>query len=128
MSNTKHWKIAPLDVLNAGPVVPVIVIHKIEQAVPLAQALLEGGIKVLEVTLRSAAAVDAIRLLSREVPEAVVGAGTVASPQDLEAVTAAGAVFAISPGLTPNLLEAANQGPIALIPGVSTASELMASV
>jgi 2-dehydro-3-deoxyphosphogluconate aldolase/(4S)-4-hydroxy-2-oxoglutarate aldolase len=125
MSNTKHWKIAPLDVLNAGPVVPVIVIQKIEQAVPLAQALLKGGLKVLEVTLRSEAAVDAIRLLSREVPGAIVGAGTVASPKDLEAVTEAGAAFAISPGLTPTLLEAANRGPIALIPGISTASELM---
>ncbi len=125
MSNPKNWKMAPLDVLNAGPVVPVIVVKKIEQAVPLAQALLKGGIRVLEVTLRSAAAVDAIRLLSREVPEAIVGAGTVASREDLEAVTAAGAVFAISPGLTPSLLEAANRGPIALIPGISTASELM---
>ena len=125
MSNTTHWKIAPLEVLNAGPVVPVIVIKNIEQAVPLALALLKGGIKVLEVTLRSEAAIDAIRLLSREVPDAVVGAGTVASPEDLEAVAAAGAVFAISPGLTPSLLDAANRGPIALIPGIATASELM---
>ena len=125
MSNIRNWKIAPLDVLNAGPVVPVIVIRKIEQAVPLAQALLKGGVKVLEVTLRSEVAVDAIRRISREVPEAIVGAGTVASPGDLEAVTEAGAVFAISPGLTPTLLDAANHGPIALIPGISTASELM---
>ncbi|MDJ0883692.1 MAG: bifunctional 4-hydroxy-2-oxoglutarate aldolase/2-dehydro-3-deoxy-phosphogluconate aldolase [Desulfobacterales bacterium] len=125
MSNAKRWKLAPLDVLNAGPVVPVIVIKHIEQAVPLAKALLEGGVKVLEVTLRSAAAIEAIRLLSREVPEAIVGAGTVASRDDLAAVTEAGAVFAISPGLTPSLLEAANQGPIALIPGIATASELM---
>ncbi len=125
MSNAKRWKLAPLDVLNAGPVVPVIVIKHIEQAVPLAKALLEGGVKVLEVTLRSAAAIEAIRLLSREVPEAIVGAGTVASRDDLAEVTEAGAVFAISPGLTPSLLEAANQGPIALIPGIATASELM---
>ncbi len=125
MSNTKHWKMAPLDVLNAGPVVPVIVIKKIEQAVPLAQALLAGGVKVLEVTLRSDVAIEAIRLISSKVPDAIVGAGTVASPADLEAVAEAGAVFAISPGLTPILLDAANQGPIALIPGISTASELM---
>jgi 2-dehydro-3-deoxyphosphogluconate aldolase/(4S)-4-hydroxy-2-oxoglutarate aldolase len=125
MSNIRNWKIAPLDVLNAGPVVPVIVIRKIEQAVPLAQALLKGGVKVLEVTLRSEVAVDAIRRISREVPEAIIGAGTVASPGDLEAVAEAGAVFAISPGLTPTLLTAANHGPIALIPGISTASELM---
>ena len=125
MKNTRNWKIAPLEVLNAGPVVPVIVIKKIEQAVPLAHALLAGGVKVLEVTLRSEVAVDAIRRISREVPGAIVGAGTVASPEDLEAVTEAGAVFAISPGLTPTLLDAANHGPIALIPGISTASELM---
>ena len=125
MSNARNWKMAPLEVLNAGPVVPVIVVKAIDQAVPMAQALLKGGIRVLEVTLRSEAAVDAIRLLSREVPEAIVGAGTVASREDLEAVTEAGAVFAISPGLTPSLLEAANQGPIGLIPGISTASELM---
>ena len=125
MSNAKHWEMAPLDVLNAGPVVPVIVIKKIEQAVPLAQALLAGGVKVLEVTLRSEVAIDAIRLISRKVPGAIVGAGTVASPEDLEAVAEAGAVFAISPGLTPALLDAANQGSIALIPGISTASELM---
>ncbi|MGD9251926.1 MAG: hypothetical protein PVG19_11905 [Desulfobacterales bacterium] len=90
MPNPQQWKMMPLDALNAGPVVPVIVIKKIEQAVPLAQALLKGGIRVLEVTLRSAAA-----------------------------------VFAISPGLTPRLLDAANQGPIALIPGIASASELM---
>ncbi len=114
-----------MDVLNAGPVVPVIVIKKIEHAVPLAKALLKGGVKVLEVTLRSEVAVEAIRRISQEVPEAIVGAGTVASPEDLQAVAEAGAVFAISPGLTPTLLTAANQGPIALIPGISTASELM---
>ncbi len=123
--NTKNWKISPLDVLNSGPVVPVIVIKNIEDAIPLAKALLNGGIKVLEITLRSEVAVDAIRLVSQEVPEAIVGAGTVAHAKDLAVVTEAGAVFAISPGLTPNLLVAANNGPIALIPGISTASELM---
>jgi len=125
MTNTRNWKIAPLKVLKSGPVVPVIVIENIDHAVPLARALLAGGIKVLEITLRSEAAVEAIRRVSREVPGALVGAGTVASPEDLAAVTEAGAVFAISPGLTPNLLTAANQGSIALIPGISTASELM---
>ena len=125
MPNTKNWKIAPLEVLNNGPVVPVIVIENIDHAVPLARALLAGGINVLEITLRSAVAVEAIRRVSREVPDALVGAGTVASAEDLAMVTEAGAVFAISPGLTPRLLSAANQGPIALIPGISTASELM---
>jgi 2-dehydro-3-deoxyphosphogluconate aldolase/(4S)-4-hydroxy-2-oxoglutarate aldolase len=121
----QNWKIPALDILNSGPVVPVIVIKNIDHAVPLAQALLAGGIKVLEITLRSEVAVAAIRRVSREVPEAIVGAGTVATAQDLQAVSEAGAVFAISPGLTPTLLDAANQGPIALIPGISTASELM---
>jgi len=128
MSNTKNWKITPLKVLRSGPVVPVIVIKNIDHAVPLARALLAGGIKVLEITLRSEAAVEAIRRVSREVPDALVGAGTVASPKDLDAVIEAGAVFAISPGLTPSLLSAANQGAIALIPGISTASELMAGM
>lgn len=104
---------------------PVIVIKNIDHAVPLARALLAGGIKVLEITLRSEVAVEAIRRVSREVTDALVGAGTVSSPEDLDAVIEAGAVFAISPGLTPALLTAANQGPIALIPGISSASELM---
>jgi len=125
MLNTRNWKISPLDVLNAGPVVPVIVIKKIKHAVPLALALLKGGVKVLEITLRSEMAIEAIRRISREVSGVMVGAGTVTSPEDLEAVAEAGAVFAISPGLTPTLLAAANQGSIALIPGISTASELM---
>ena len=125
MPNTNNWKISPLEVLKSGPVVPVIVIENINHAVPLARALLAGGIKVLEITLRSEVAVEAIYRVSREVPEALVGAGTVTSPEDLETVTGAGAIFAISPGLTPALLTAANQGPIALIPGISTASELM---
>lgn len=124
-NNIQNWKIAPLDVLNSGPVVPVIVIEKIEHAVPLAQALLKGGVKVLEITLRSEVAVEAIRRVSEQVPEAIVGAGTVATPEDFQEVTEAGAVFAISPGLTPTLLDSANQGSIALIPGISTASELM---
>ncbi len=125
MSNTRNWKIFPLEVLNTGPVVPVMVIKNIKHAVPLAKALLKGGVKVLEITLRSEVAVEAIRRISREIPEAMVGAGTVTSPEDLEAVAEAGAIFTISPGLTPTLLAAADQGPIALIPGISTASELM---
>lgn len=120
-----NWKLAAVDVLNAGPVVPVIVIHKLEQAVPLAKALVKGGVKVLEVTLRTECAVAAIRLIANEVPEAIVGAGTVINPQQLAAVTEAGAQFAISPGLTEELLSAATKGTIPLIPGVSTVSELM---
>lgn len=125
MTNTRNWKISALDILNTGPVVPVIVIHNPDHAVPLAKALLAGGVKVLEITLRTPVAIEAIRMISEEVPDAVVGAGTIATEDDLEAVAQAGGVFAISPGLTPTLLGAANDGPIALIPGISTPSELM---
>ena len=125
MTDIINRQTSPLQILKGGPVIPVIVIKDIEQAVPLAKALLKGGIKVLEITLRSKAALEAIRRISREVPEAIVGAGTVTSGADLEAVREAGGVFAVSPGLTPALLTAAAQGPIALLPGISTASELM---
>ncbi len=125
MSNTKNWKLSALDVLQTSPVVPVIVINNIDHAVPLAKALVAGGVKVLEVTLRTPVAIEAIKRIAEEVPDAIVGAGTVATEADLQAVTDAGGVFAISPGLTPTLLQAALNGSIALIPGISTASELM---
>ena len=125
MKNTKNWKMSALDVLKICPIVPVIVINNLDHAVPLAKALVAGGVKVLEVTLRTTVAIEAIRMISEEVPEAVVGAGTVVSEDDLHAVAQAGGVFAISPGLTPTLLSAAINGPIALIPGISTPSELM---
>ena len=125
MSVKRSWKIEAAEILAMGPVVPVMVIKKLEDAVPLAKALVKGGVRVLEITLRTPVAIDAIRAISREVPEAVVGAGTVITPEDLQAVEEAGAFFAISPGLTPELLEAANSGNIALIPGISTISELM---
>jgi 2-dehydro-3-deoxyphosphogluconate aldolase/(4S)-4-hydroxy-2-oxoglutarate aldolase len=120
-----HWQIQPEEVLRQGPVVPVMVIQKLEQAVPLARALVAGGIRVLEITLRTPAAMEAIRIISREVPGAMVGAGTVTRSEELAAVAEAGAIFAISPGLTVELLDAANQGPIPLIPGIATISELM---
>ena len=120
-----NWKIKPETVLNTGPVMPVMVIQQLEDAVPLARALVAGGIRVLEITLRTPVALDAIRLISREVKDAIVGAGTIANPAQLAAAQEAGAVFAISPGLTPALLKAANNGNIALIPGVATLSELM---
>ena len=126
--NQQHWKIAPKTVMQQGPVIPVMVIQKVEHAVPIARALLAGGVRVLEITLRTPAALDAIALIRREVPEAMVGAGTVTSEADLEAVTLAGAVFAISPGLTPRLLEAASRRGIALIPGIATVSELMTGI
>lgn len=120
-----NWKISANSILTAGPVVPVIVIDELHQAVPLARALIAGGVRVLEVTLRTSCAIDAIRAIAQEVPEAIVGAGTVTNPEQLKAVTEAGAQFAISPGLTDSLLQAAVDGPIPLIPGISTVSELM---
>lgn len=121
----KSWKMSAEQVMTAGPVVPVIVINKIEQAVPLAKALVAGGVRVLEVTLRTSCAVEAIRAIAKEVPEAIVGAGTVLNPQQLADVVEAGAQFAISPGLTDELLKAVTEGDIPLIPGISTVSELM---
>ena len=125
MEIKRDWQKDPEEILRHGPVVPVMVIHKLEHAVPLAKALMAGGIRVLEITLRTPVAVDAISAISREVPGAIVGAGTVIRPEELTAVAEAGAVFAISPGLTVELLQAANQGTIPLIPGISTVSELM---
>jgi len=120
-----HWKIQPATVLNASPVMPVMVIQDLENAVPLAKALVAGGIRVLEITLRTAVALDAIRQICQEVPDAIVGAGTILTPEQLKAAEEAGAVFAISPGLTAKLLTAAQQSSIALIPGISSLSELM---
>ena len=112
-------------VLRTGPVMPVIVLDKVADAVPLARALVAGGIRVLEVTLRTAAALDAIRAIAREVPDAILGAGTVVLPADLAAAAAAGARFAVSPGASPDLLEAGRQGPIPLLPGVMTPSDVI---
>lgn len=120
-----QWKIPALEILQAGPVVPVMVIEELAHAVPLARALVAGGVRVLEIVLRTPVAMEAIRAIVREVPQAITGAGTVVNGHDLAAVTEAGAVFAISPGLTSELLDAACQGPIALIPGIATISELM---
>ncbi|BDH45453.1 ketohydroxyglutarate aldolase [Salmonella enterica subsp. enterica serovar Choleraesuis] len=121
----KNWKVSAEQILKTGPVVPVIVVNKIEHAVPMAKALVAGGVRVLEVTLRTECAMEAIRLIAKEVPDAIVGAGTVTNPQQLKEVTEAGAQFAISPGLTDELLKAATAGTIPLIPGISTVSELM---
>ena len=120
-----NWKTSAEQILTSGPVVPVIVINKLEHAVPLAKALVAGGVRVLEVTLRTACGVEAIRAIAQQVPEAIVGAGTVINSQQLQQVTEAGAQFAISPGLTEDLLKAASAGSIPLIPGISTVSELM---
>ena len=115
-----------IEQLLAGvTVLPVIVIERIEDAVPLAEALLAGGVTTLEVTLRTAAGLAAIETIATRVPHAVVGAGTVTTPAELEQITRAGARFAVSPGLTPALRDAAT-GPVApLLPGVMTPAEVM---
>jgi 2-dehydro-3-deoxyphosphogluconate aldolase / (4S)-4-hydroxy-2-oxoglutarate aldolase len=125
MEVKRNWQKEPGEILRQGPVIPVVVIHKLEQAVPLAKALMAGGIRVIEVTLRTPVAMETIRAISRDVPGAIVGAGTVTRAEELTTVAGAGAGFAISPGLTAELLQAANQGTIPLIPGISTVSELM---
>lgn len=106
------------------PVIPVLVVEKVEHAKPMAEALVKGGLHVLEVTLRTPAALDAIRAMS-EVEGSVVGAGTVLTAEDVIAVKAAGADFAVSPGVTPALLAAAREHDLALLPGAATASEVM---
>lgn len=118
-------RLDPATVLQHAPVVPVLTIERLGDAVPLARALVEGGLPVLEVTLRTAAALPAIERIRAEVPDALVGAGTVLGASDLQAVADAGGVFAISPGASEALYEAAKSSPIPLIPGIATASELM---
>ena len=112
-------------ILSAAPVVPVIVIERLDDALPLARTLVEAGLRVLEVTLRSDAALDAIRAIRSAVPEAIVGAGTVTCARDIAAVHEAGGMFAISPGATDALYAAANQQSLPFIGGIATASELM---
>ena len=111
-------------ILRAAPVVPVLAIDDLDDAVPLARALVDAGLPVLEVTLRTPVALDAIRRM-RDVPGAIVGAGTVLTANDLAAVEAAGATFAISPGATDALYAAAKSSAIPFLPGIATASELM---
>ena len=112
-------------ILTRAPVLPVLAIERLDDAVPLARALVDGGLPVLEVTLRTPAALAAITRIAAEVDGAVVGAGTVLSPADLDAVAAAGAAFAISPGATEALYTAAAGQRMPWIPAISTASELM---
>ena len=111
--------------MQDAPVIPVIVIEDPAHAVPLARALVAGGIRMLEVTLRTPAALDAITYISQDVPEAIVGAGTVCHPRDAESAMRAGARFAVSPGYTETLGQYCNQSGLTLLPGVSTASDMM---
>ena len=112
------------EVMEASPVIAVVTIDDPAHAAPLARALVAGGVPGVEITLRTPAALDAIAEAA-EVPGAIVGAGTVLSGEDLAASAERGAVFAVSPGLTPSLLQAASSAPVPLLPGVATASELM---
>ncbi len=112
------------EICNMAPVIPVLVIEQLETARPLAQALIQGGLPVLEVTLRTPVALDAIKAMA-EVPGAIVGAGTVLTKQDLLACKQAGAVFAVAPGATDALLQAAEDEQFPLLPGAATASEVM---
>lgn len=116
--------LTPREILSAGAVIPVMAIDDLSTAVDLAHALVEGGIPTLEITLRTPVGVDAIRLIAKEVPNAIVGAGTVTNPEQLQAVEDAGAVFAISPGLHETLAKASHQSSIPLIPGVATPGEV----
>ncbi|ABZ76517.1 2-dehydro-3-deoxyphosphogluconate aldolase/4-hydroxy-2-oxoglutarate aldolase [Shewanella halifaxensis HAW-EB4] len=120
-----NWSIQPQDIFKRSPIVPVMVINKIEHAVPLAKALVAGGISVLEVTLRTDCALEAITKIAQEVPEAIVGAGTILNKTQLEQAVQAGAQFVITPGATTELLEAAMAGTTPLIPGVASISEVM---
>ncbi len=117
-----------LELAAPGPVIPVIVIQRLADAVPLARALVEGGVRVLEVTLRTPAALDAIRAIAAEVPGAIVGAGTLRSAHDVDAVLKAGATFAVSPGYTAALGAACRSAGLPLLPGVATAGEAMAAM
>ncbi len=114
-----------IEVLQISPIVPVVVIEDIKDAVPLAQSLVEGGIQIIEVTLRSSCALEAIELIAKNVPKMRVGAGTILNPTQLEQAQNRGAEFLISPGLTIKLLEHAKKKDMPLIPGVSSSSEVM---
>ncbi|GAA7456708.1 bifunctional 4-hydroxy-2-oxoglutarate aldolase/2-dehydro-3-deoxy-phosphogluconate aldolase [Helicobacter pylori] len=114
-----------IEILQISPIVPVVVIENIKDAVPLAQSLVEGGIHIIEVTLRSSCALEAIELIAKNVPKMRVGAGTILNPTQLEQAQNRGAEFLISPGLTIKLLEYAKKKDMPLIPGVSSSSEVM---
>ena len=124
MAVTPH-ALTALDVMRDAPVIPVIVLDDVTQAVPLARALVAGGIRMLEVTLRTPAALACIQAIAREVPEAVVGAGTVRSAADAQAARDAGARFAVSPGFTVSVGRACRDLGLPLLPGVATGSEIM---
>ncbi len=114
-----------LDLVTHGPVIPVIVIHRLEDAVPMAQALVDGGVRVLEVTLRTPIALQCMHAIARSVPGAILGAGTVRSAADAQAAKDAGCSFAVSPGYTSSIGQACRSIGLPLLPGTATGSEVM---
>ena len=118
-------KISALDVMRDAPVIPVIVLHDVAHAVPLARALVAGGIRMLEVTLRTPQALQCIEAIAKEVPDAVAGAGTIRSAADAQASAMAGARFGVSPGYTRAVGKACHDLGLPLLPGVATGSEIM---
>ncbi|WP_431908194.1 bifunctional 4-hydroxy-2-oxoglutarate aldolase/2-dehydro-3-deoxy-phosphogluconate aldolase [Nonomuraea jabiensis] len=117
-----------MSLLDLAPVIPVVVIDDVESAVPMARALVAGGLPVIEVTLRTPAAREAIARIAAEVPDATVGAGTIRSSEDISASVAAGAKFLVSPGTTLSLVEAMDSSGVPYLPGAATVSEVMALV
>jgi 2-dehydro-3-deoxyphosphogluconate aldolase / (4S)-4-hydroxy-2-oxoglutarate aldolase len=112
-------------IMTTSPVIPVMVINKLEQAVPLAHALVNGGLKVLEITLRTPVALEAIRRIKAEVPDAIVGAGTIINTHTLHQAIEAGSEFIVSPGVTDSLIDAAIASGVPILPGVVSPSEVM---
>jgi 2-dehydro-3-deoxyphosphogluconate aldolase/(4S)-4-hydroxy-2-oxoglutarate aldolase len=125
---TAMQTLTALQVMQDAPVIPVIALERIEDAVPLARALVAGGIRMLEVTLRTPQALSCIEAITREVPEAVTGAGTVRNSADVQAARQAGARFLVSPGYTTALGQAARAANLPLLPGVATGSEIMTAL
>ena len=121
-------QLTALSIMQDAPVIPVIVLHKVEHAVPMAEALVAGGIRVLEVTLRTPQGLACIEAIAKAVPQAIVGAGTVRSAADATAAAQAGARFAVSPGYTSKLGQACHDLKLPLLPGVATSSEIMAAM
>jgi 2-dehydro-3-deoxyphosphogluconate aldolase / (4S)-4-hydroxy-2-oxoglutarate aldolase len=116
-----------LEIMRVGPVIPVIVIEKLADAVPLARALVTGGVRVLEVTLRTPVGLAAVKAIASEVEGAIVGVGTITRPEDFAQSLDAGAKFGVSPGLTPTLIETARASSLPLLPGVMTPSDVIAA-
>jgi 2-dehydro-3-deoxyphosphogluconate aldolase / (4S)-4-hydroxy-2-oxoglutarate aldolase len=117
-----------LALFKSARIVPVLTIERLEDAVPLARALVAGGVRVLEVTLRTGVAIEAAKAIIADVPDAIVGIGTILNADDLARAERLGAKFGISPGATPELLEAASASKLPFAPGIATASELMAAL